>query len=84
MELNYWRLIFTNGQEFIVESEIPDRVKFLKHLEAKGLFGGAAKFLTLKKSEDTESLDIMTDKLFSVQKAKDGSLANQTKKWKLL
>lgn len=83
MELkHYYRLTFTNGQEFFVESDIEDRHVFLKTLGNEGLFSKTG-FVSLQ-LKDTDPLDLRSDKLFSVQRAHKGMIGAQTKVWRIV
>lgn len=80
MELAYWILVFTNGQQFNIESEITERKDFLKHLENRGIFASDNGYITLQKDKGVELLDIKGNQLFSVQKTTVGPSA---KIWRL-
>lgn len=85
MELKYyWRLVMTNGQEFVIKSDIEQREDFLKTLNSRGLFAAGSSYITLQLGDTADPMDINKDTLFSVQKAREGVIGNQTKLWRLL
>ena len=87
MELkNFYRLVFTNSQEFFIESGVEDTEVFLKELEGKGLFKSGTGYVVLqiKGNPESDQILIRSDKLFSVQKAREGIVGAQTKLWRLL
>lgn len=84
MELKcYWRLVMTNDQEYFIKSEIEDTDSFLKLLSNRGLLTKDVDYIKLQLG-DSDPLNIKADKLFSVQKARDGIIGSQTKLWRLL
>jgi hypothetical protein len=88
MELNYYQLIFTNGREYFVESEVSDVKAFRKLLASGGTFSKEEYIdLQLQGGDPTvisDPVGIKADKLFSVQKARTGVIGIQTKKWRLV
>lgn len=82
MELknNFYRIVFTNSQEFFVESAIEQTESFLMELKEKGAFTG---FITLQR-QDSDPVNISANCLFSVQRSREGMIGAQTKLWKLL
>lgn len=84
MELKYyWRLVMTNDQEYFVKTNVEDQDDFLKLLSNKGLLSKDVDYIKLQLG-DSDPLNIKADKLFSVQKARDGIIGSQTKLWRLL
>lgn len=78
MELVYYRLIFENQREYLIETDILKLDKFTsKILDRDG-------YITLKLTDISEPINIKTASLFSIQLARDGEIGSQTKKWKLL
>lgn len=83
MELrNYYKLTFDNQQEYFVESKQEETHAFLNDIAEKGLFSGNA-YIVLKLKEG-DPVFIKSNKLFSVQRARDGVIGAQTKLWRLV
>lgn len=83
MELTYYRLNFTNGQEYFIESDISEQDDLLGSIIGNRLLGPSKQFIRLQ-LKDSDPVDISFDKLFSVQKAPKGMIGAQTKLWRLV
>lgn len=79
MELNYYRLIFSNNQEFMVESNY-DTDGFIKGLNS-GVFK-SNDYISLQLKEG-EPLNLKMSQLFSVQKIAKTLVGNQTRIWRI-
>lgn len=79
MELNYYRLTFSNNQEFMIESKY-DIDGFLKDLHS-GFFKDT-KYISLR-LKDGEPLNLREHQLFSVQKISKTLIGNQTRIWRI-
>lgn len=88
MELkNFYRLVFTNGQEYFIESEQDDTSSFLKKLSSSGLLGLGSDYLTVQRADlkpDADPLNLVKAHLFSVQKVNASPIGATTKLWRLV
>ena len=83
MELiSFYRLIFTNQQEFFIESDVKETDSFLKILTSAGVLGESAYIILQLK--DGDPIHMRSDKLFSVQRVQKGIVGAQTKLWRLV
>lgn len=82
MELNHYRLIFNNNQEFLVETSANSIKEFLAEATDKGMFG-SSEFITLQLSKDADPILLKTSQLFSVQRVRKGAIGAQSKIWKV-
>lgn len=88
MELKFFQIIFNNGKEFFVESQIGNDISFLLTLEEGGKHRD---FISLQKvtsgptdrQYNDNALNIKRDELFSVQEVSKELIGAQSKRWRL-
>lgn len=75
--MKYYRIIFSNKQEYFIESEQDTTDAFIQNMRLED------GFIKLNR-EDTNSLYIMGSAVFSIQEVNKGSISSmQTKLWRL-
>lgn len=81
MELAYYRLIFDNQREFLVETEIDELDALVRKID-RDILMNKKEYISLQLSETSDPVLIRSARLFSVQRARD--ISPQSKKWRLL
>lgn len=83
---NFYRLVFTNGQEFFIESENKKTETFLKELTNSGLLSLGSDYISIQRVDvdSNDPLNLVKAHLFSVQKVNASPIGAQTKLWRLL
>ena len=83
MELNHYRLIFNNKLEYLIETELDSVKSVLGHIRG-GLFNKSVEDVFQVQLKEGDPVYLFSFNLFSVQKVKESSISQQTRRWKLL